>query len=69
MFYIDCPGTCKTCRSGDHHEGGKAVDSNGVCGYFCSSKNYCGDGIAYKSGIDCTKCNQGKYLLDMKLTN
>ena len=60
---IACPESCK-CKSGGAEDGGKPVNSEGRCDYFCSPGGYCGDAQHYKTnGIDCTLCKQGKSLL------
>ena len=36
-----CPESCK-CQKGDSTDGGKEVDAEGYCNYFCSKGGYCG---------------------------
>ena len=63
IFFIVCPESCKTCKTGGAGDGGKSVNSEGICEYFCSTGGYCGDGKYYKSGEDCSSCKHGKSLL------
>ena len=63
IFVIVCPESCKTCKTGGAGDGGKSVNSEGICEYFCSTGGYCGDGKYYKSGDDCNSCKQGKSFL------
>merc|ERR1719145_97788 len=32
-----CPDSCKTCKAGGAGDGGKPLNSEGRCDYFCSS--------------------------------
>ena len=59
LYKIGCPKSCKNCKNGGSG-GGKPVNSDGVCEYFCSPKGYCGTGNAYKRGDDCSSCKSGK---------
>ena len=64
VFVIACPDSCKTCKAGGAEDGGKSLNSEGRCDYFCSTGGYCGDAQHYQTnGIDCTLCEEGKSLL------
>lgn len=65
-----CPHHCKTCKSGhwDYRNGGLPVNINGFCQHFCTFENdsvtgpgYCGKGVKYYYGVDCTECKVGKW--------
>ena len=58
-----CTKSCK-CASGASGDGGKDVNTQKYCEYFCSNNGFCGDGEIYKSGTDCTSC-KGKNLSKM----
>ena len=61
-YFIDCLDSCK-CRSNGAYSrsGGKNVNAQGYCEYWCSFGGTCGDGIGYKKGQDCRGCkNRGK---------
>ena len=64
MIIIACPANCKTCKTGGATDGGKPVNSEGICEYFCSPGGYCGYGPYYKSGVDCNSCSQGNFLIN-----
>ena len=63
MSEIECPQRCKSCRTGRSSDGGMAVNSDGVCEYFCSIHAYCGNGTFYNTGDDCSGCKSGDFSL------
>ena len=61
-----CPQKCN-CKSGVSGDGGKPVNSGGVCEHFCSKYGFCGTGENYESGIDCRECKIGKLLKEKSI--
>merc|ERR1712198_359745 len=54
-----CPKDCETCQPGGEDDGGKALNSNNTCEYFCSKGGYCGDEDGYKKdGVNCSVCKE-----------
>jgi len=51
-----CFPKCKVCKPGGSSDGGKPLNADGACEYFCSKNGYCGTGKYYKTGINCNEC-------------
>ena len=55
-----CPQECQTCKTGAMSDGGAPI-KNGICESFCSETGYCGNGEAYKGGVDCSRCKKSMW--------
>ena len=61
--FLGCRNHCK-CADGSHEldAGGKPVNADGYCFFYCSPGGFCGDGEAFiehnmDHGTDCSACN------------
>merc|ERR1719167_156274 len=65
----NCPHECQNCKTGGSSDEGKPINSNGICEHFCSEGGYCGNGKAYKSGVDCAGCREESVTICENLKN
>ena len=65
---LGCPAACK-CQSDNSTDGGKSVNGNGICQYFCSESvsgiRSCGNSEMHRTGdfVDCRSCKGIPYNL------
>ncbi|KAJ8613820.1 hypothetical protein CTAYLR_004903 [Chrysophaeum taylorii] len=46
---------CARCKAGGFADGGSLLDPELGCVSWCSRRGYCGDGPAYRRGLDCRR--------------
>ena len=65
---LGCPAVCK-CQNDNSTDGGKPLNGNGICQYFCSEAvsgiRSCGNGEMHRKGdfVDCRSCKGITYSL------